>query len=399
VTWWRRLFSRRTLDDQLERELADHFERQVRDDVRAGMSEPEARRHAAYLFGGKEVVKEECRDVRGTQWVTDILRDARQAVRQMRKRPAETVVATLSLGLGIGATAAMFSLVDAVLLRRLPVASPDQLVLLGERTDTSETSSWSLSQFRSFAASPSLSGVCAFRPRLDFGINGDDGLNVATGQLLSGSCARTLGVRTQLGRFFTEEDDRASDSNLVAVISDGFWRRHFGADPNIVGRSLSLNGYVVSIVGVTWPDFSGLEPGRMIDVSLPIGTQSWSYPGRALANPNTRWLRVIGRLAPETPRVRAASELEARWAQFAVPGSAGPAPRRRFELLDGAQGLNDLRTQFSRPLRLLFGAAGLLLLLVCANLAGLTLARNRVRVTEVTASPWGQPAGESFDNC
>jgi hypothetical protein len=144
-----------------------------------------------------------------------------------------------------------------------------------------------------------------------------------------------------------------------------------------------LKGRAVTIVGVTPPEFLGLEAGRAIEISLPLSLQPWAMPGRLLASPTVRWLRLIGRLAPNSSRAQAEAELAERWAQVAPPstGSAGVA---RFELLDGAQGVSDLRTQLAHPLRLLFGAVGLLLLLACANLASLTLARNQARASEVT---------------
>lgn len=383
MNWWRRLVARGTLDRQLDREVADHIERQAQDYIRAGMSEGEARRRAALMFGALEAVKEDCRDARGTRWLLDAARDTRHAAKQMRKRPASAFVAVSSLGLSIGAIAAIFSLVDAVLLRPLPVVAPDHLVLLGERAGDRDILVWSVTQFRSFAQSHELAGVCAFRPRTDFSVTRNGEAQVAAGQLLSGGCYELLGLRAQVGRLFTDEDDQAGDARPVAVISDGFWRRQFGADPHIAGRSFELKGRAVTIVGVTPPEFLGLEAGRAIEISLPLSLQPWAMPGRLLASPTVRWLRLIGRLAPNSSRAQAEAELAERWAQVAPPstGSAGVA---RFELLDGAQGVSDLRTQLAHPLRLLFGAVGLLLLLACANLASLTLARNQARASEVT---------------
>jgi predicted permease len=386
VTWWRRLLTRSRLERQLDREVADHIERQVHDNIRAGLSEEEARRQAVLAFGAIEAVKEECRDARGTRWLLDAARDTRHAVRQMRKHPASVLVAALSLGLSIGAVAAIFSLVDAVLLRPLPVAAPERLVLLAERAGDHDTLSWSMSQFQSFAQSPSLTGVCAFRPRVDFSVTYEGRAEVAAGQLLSGGCYQVLGLKPQVGRLFTDDDERAGDARPVAVISDRFWRRQYGSDPNVVGRPLELRGRVVTIVGVTPPGFLGLEPGRTIEISLPLSLQPLALPIPMLSSPRAstvRWLRLIGRLAPDASRDRATAELRARWAQLVTPPANGAAANR-FELLDGAQGLSDLRTQFSHALRLLFGAVGLLLLLACANMASLTLARNQVRAGEVT---------------
>jgi len=381
MSWWRRLAARGRLERELHDELADHLERQTREYMDTGMSEADARRRAAAAFGGREAVKDACRDARGTRWIEDAVRDARYAVRSLRKQPVSAVAATLCLGLAIGATTAIFGLVDAVVLRPLPVSDPHRLVLLGERATDREMFSWSISQFQSFAQSPVLSGICAFRPRTDFSVSRDGQAETAAGQLLSGGCFRTLGIRPALGRLFDEEDDHFGDARPVAVISYRFWLRQFGGDPHVIGRSLDVRGLAVTITGVTPAGFDGLEPGRTVDVSVPLSLQPSVGQGRLLASPRVRWLRVIGRLSPGITRERAAAELEARWAHLVPPPATGPA--NRFMLLDGAQGLNDLRAQFSGPLGLVFAAVALLLLLACANLASLVLARNRSREHEV----------------
>jgi len=381
MTWWRRLVARGRLERELDSELADHVERQIREYMDAGMSEADARGRASLAFGSREAVKEACRDARGTRWIEDAVRDARYAVRSLRKQPVSAVAAALCLGLAIGATTAIFALVDAVLLRPLEVSDPHRLVLLGERAADHETFSWSITQFQSFAQSQMLSGICAFRPRTDFSVAREGQAEVAEGQLLSGGCFNTLGVRPALGRLFDDDDDRHGEARPVAVISYRFWLRHFGGDAHVIGRSLDVRGLAVTIVGVTPAGFDGLEPGRTVDVSLPLSLQPSIGSGRLLSSPRIRWLRLIGRLSPGITRERATAELEGRWKQL-LPAAA-TTPANRFMLLDGAQGLNDLRTQFSAPLGLLFAAVGLLLLLACANLASLVLARNRAREHEV----------------
>src|SRR5215510_15635266 len=146
MSWWRRLVERGRLERELDNELADHLERQTREYMDAGMSEAGARSRAAAAFGAREAVKDACRDARGTRWIEDGVRDARYAVRSLRKQPVSAVAATLCLGLAIGATTAIFGLVDAVLLRPLPVLDPHRLVLLGERGSDRQIFSWSVSQ-------------------------------------------------------------------------------------------------------------------------------------------------------------------------------------------------------------------------------------------------------------
>ena len=383
MNWWHRLLRRSTLDRQLEEEIADHIERQVHDYVRAGMSESEARRRAALMFGAAEAVKKKSAATRAAPAGCSMPRAAcvRAVVRCGSTRHPSRPPAS-PLGLSIRQSRP-FQLVDAVLLRPLPVAA-GTLVLLGEQAGDRQCSRGTS---RSFARSrkaraqrclriPAARGLQrhARRPR------GSRGRSTALRWVLPGCWAfgRSWDVsspaRTGTGR----------RHGPVAVISDAFWHRQFAADPHVVGRPLELKGRIVTIIGVTPPGFFGLEPGRAIEISLPLSLQPWAMPGRLLASPSVRWLRLIGRLAPDTTKDRAAAELASRWAHLGLPPLKGSPGRSRFVLLDGAQGNSDLRAQFARPLRVLFGAVGLLLVLACVNLASLTLARNQGRAGEVT---------------
>ena len=375
MTRWRRLLRRRLLESQLDAELRDHLDRHTADLVASGLTEAEARRQARLQLGGVESVKEECRDARGTRWMDETAADVRYAVRLLRKSPAFSAVAVLSLALSIGANLAVLSLVDAVLLKPLPVRSPGDLVLLGERSPEREVLSWSRDQFRVLGGSQMLTGLCAFRPQLDFGIAGRAAVELVPGQLVSGNCFDVLGLRTALGRGLMPEDDEAV--RPVTVIGYGFWQRYFGGDPAAVGRTIQLSGRAFTVVGVTARDFLGLEPGRTVDVTVPL-SHATLLMGRAIGSPNVRWFRLIGRLRRDVPRDRAAEDLERLWQQ-----TERRNPQGRFEMLSGAQGLNDLRRQFAVPLRILMAAVGLLLLVACANLASLMLARARSRTQEI----------------
>src|SRR4029453_5889763 len=209
MTLWRRLLRRGRLESQLDAELRDHLDQLTRDLIASGMTEADARRQALVEFGGVESIKEACRDARGTQWFHETVADARYAVRLLRKSPAFSVVAVLSLALSIGANLAVLSLVDAVLLKTLPVRSPGDLVLLGERSPEREILSWSREQFRVLGGSQMLTGLCAFRPQLVFGIAGPAAVELVPGQLVSGTCFDVLGLRTALGRGLIPEDDEA----------------------------------------------------------------------------------------------------------------------------------------------------------------------------------------------
>ena len=381
MTWWRRLLGKADLERQLDAELRDHVERLSADYVREGLSGTDARRRALLAFGSLEGVKEGCRDARGTRWVEEFVGDLRYAARLLRRHPTFSAVAILSLALGIGANAAIFSLVDAVLLKTLPVREPTGLVLLRERAGSRETFSWSVSQFHGFEQSETLAGLCAFRPRLDFNLMTAAGPESASGQLVSGSCFDVLGVPMALGRTLTSADD-IPEAQPVAIIGYDFWKRHFSADPAIVGRIVHLQERPFTIVGVTTERFLGLEAGRAVDVSIPLSFQPALGRAPLLASPNVRWLRLIGRLHPGVSRERAAADLERRRVQLAQSASRR-SEGARLDLLSGSQGLNDLREQFSLSLRLLMAAVGLLLLIVCVNLAGLMLAHARAREHEL----------------
>jgi hypothetical protein len=215
MTWWSRLFKRRQLERELDAELRDHFERQVADYIAAGMPDAEARRHARLAFGGDDQIKEQCRDARGTRWVDNIVQDLRYAWRMLAKSPVFTSVAVLSLALGIGANTAIFSIVNSLLLRSLPVHEPEQLVLLDHGSWTNPI--WE--QIRDRHAGM-FDGAAAFSSeRLDLSHGGQ--AEYVSGLWTSGDFFRVLGVPAILGRTFTIADDRrgGGPDGPVAVIS------------------------------------------------------------------------------------------------------------------------------------------------------------------------------------
>jgi predicted permease len=335
-------------------------------------------------LGNATLVQEITVAVWGWGWLERLGQDLGYAMRLLRKSLAFTITAVLSLAIGIGMNTAIFSLLDAVLLRNLPVHSPQDLVVLVEQFGSRESFSFSSPRFRALRENDTLAGLSAFRPwRFRTAIHGDPRL--ANGQLVSGNYFALLGVQARLGRTLTEGDDERLGSNSVAVLSYRYWQREFGSDTDVIGRRIEIQGYPFTVVGVAAPEFFGLEPGKEVDITVPLTMQPVVMPGTPLwSSPDARWLRLIGRRKPSVTLEQAQANLALRWGQLkaASPRHRG-APDSQLKVLPGGQGLYYLRRQFSLPLRILMAALAIVLLVACANLASLLLARATARQQEI----------------
>jgi putative ABC transport system permease protein len=390
---WEWLFRRRRAEDRLDAELRDHLERQAADYVRAGLSEDEARRRARVELGGLEPVKEACREVRSTRLLEDLEQDLRYGVRVLRKSPAFTAVAIVSLALGIGANTAIFTLVDSLILRALPVSEPGRLVRLKDGSWTNPI--WEQIRDRQHAI---LEGAAAFSDtRFDLAAGGE--VEPVDGFYASGSFFDVAGVPPMLGRAFTLDDDRrgGGESGPVAVISYGFWQRRYGGAADAVGRTLRLNGLPFTIVGVTPPSFFGPTVGRSFDVAVPIGmvdrVEHVSEGEGPLDGRSWWWLDILGRLKPgQTPEeaTRALRRVQPQIREATLP-EHWPAPRleeylrESLTLVPAANGFSVLRGAYAGPLLTLMVIVALVLLVACANLASLLLARASARSQELGA--------------
>ncbi len=384
MTLWQRLVGRDRVDREIDAELRDHVDRLTADYRRQGLTEVEARRRALAGFGGLEHAAESCRDVWYGRVADELLQDVRYGVRVLRKSPVFAGVAVLSLALGIGAITAIYSLVDVVLLKTLPVRAPGELVLLSQRVGTRDGFSFATDEFRRLGANDALAGLCAFRPWPGFRLTTAAGAELAMGQLVSGNCFDVLGMSPVLGRLLQAADDRGPGGPLVAVISYDFWQRHFSGDAGIVGRSFDLMGQPFTVVGVTPREFFGLEPGRAVDITVPLSVQPLLLPGTPLlTSTDARWLRLIGRPEAGVSREALRSALGRTWSLLETVRARPADQRPTLALLSGAQGLNDLRRTYSLPLRWLLAAVIVLLLVACVNLAGLLLARAKTRQQEI----------------
>ncbi len=389
MTLWQRLFGRRRLDEELDAELRDHLERRVADYRRDGVPEREAVRRASAEFGGLDQAREYCRDVRGTRWLEDLVTDLRYGLRMLAHSRTFTVVAVLSLALGIGANTAIFTLVNSLLLRALPVTAPDRLARIdGEWTNPI----WEQVQARQRQL---FAGATAWSfQRFDLSRGGQ--AQPIDGLWASGEFFDVLGVSTVLGRPFSAANDRRGGGadSTVAVISHAFWQRQFGGAADVIGRAVTLNRVPFTIIGVTPPEFLGPSIGRAFDVIVPLRSADVLESGGAarLDGRSMWWLDITARLRDGQSAEQATAALRAVQPQIrdATLPSDWPEAHLKEYLREGltvvpsAQGPSHMRSQFERPLVTMMVVVALVLLIACANIANLMLARASGRAHELT---------------
>jgi predicted permease len=375
----RALFRGSRVDRDDRDEMQAHLEYLAQEYIEQGLAPAEARMQALRDFGGLAQLEEASRDARGVRWVHDAIQDGRYALRLLRRTPGFTLAAVLTLALGLGANTAIFSLVDTVLLRTLPVRQPHELVFL-QTTGSSGLAGVPAFPFfeRVRDHASSFSGLAAYAAD-ELRVEVDGSVEQAYGQIASGSYFELLGLRPAIGRLFTADDERLDPP--VAVIGYGYWQRRFGGDPRAIGRSVTFGDRTYTIVGVTPPAFWGLTPGRQIELTLPI-TQARDM----LANVDAwGWYSAVGRLKSAALVQTAAAEVDAALQAFIADTNQPSARRERFSratLLSAAQGSDGLRQRFGRPLVALTAIAAGVLLIACVNIANLLLARGLTRSRE-----------------
>jgi predicted permease len=395
------LFGRRRFERDLQDEMDFHLamrEQKLRSMAGDGNAEASAKKE----FGNPTRTSEECREMRSFVFLETLWQDVRFGARLLRKTPVFTAIAIITLALGIGANTAIFSITYQVLLQLLPVPHPEELVVLRSpgpkqghvSSDGDDATSFSYPIYKDIRdrSGRVLSGVLA-RYAIPLSVSGLGNTERAAGELVSGNYFEVLGVRPAIGRIFGSQDETSVGANRVAILSFGYWTRHFGNDLSVLNKQITVNGTLLTVVGVSQPGFTGVQIGQQPDIFIPITMNQQMEPNsNVLESRDDHWVALLARIKPGLSRREAESALQAIFHPILEEDMVLEkiSPRRKDQFLarklildDGSHGRQITQAGTRGPLIMLSAMVGLVLIIACANLAGLLIARGEARQREI----------------
>jgi predicted permease len=409
-TWWRALAKRGLYESDMDTEMRFHIEAYadelLRNDASHKLTRTEALRVARLTFGTVDRTKEECREAQGVSMLENLMQDLRFAFRTMRRSPGFTAIAIVSLALGIGANTAIFTLINDLMLKSLPVHDPRGLVAIGKQTDGGAVDgiSGSIDMFpyefyqkvqqndEAFAGLTVYQSGGAMRATVRrSGVSGGPGS--AQMMFVSGSYFDVLGVPVTAGRLLEPADDNGPSSRPVVVVSDRYWRTSLGADPAVIGQTITVNSTPLTIVGVAGRDFYGERVETSpTDFWIPLGMHPAVTMRETMNGPGgLYWLQMMARLKPGVTHAQAQQWLTLQLQNYMIAREGDATPERKqeirksyVELLPGAEGVSQLRSRYEQPLTILMAVVAVVLLIACANLANFLLAKTLAREHEIS---------------
>jgi predicted permease len=382
---------RKKAEGRLDDELRSFIEMSAADKMRDGLPPAEARRLAILELGGIEQTKERVRSFRHGGALDDVGRDVKYAVRVFIKNPGFTAIVVMTLALGIGANTAIFSLLDALMLRWLPVRNPQELVQITRAASGPAGDAFSYPIVRVLDDQRDVFAAVAGFSSFSYDVGAPGSFTRVPGAIVTGSFYETLGLQPAIGRLLTRQDDEPG-APLVAVISHGYWERQHQRRGDVVGQAVRLNGVPFTVVGVSPRGFVGANVGSTADITVPVAALPRVSPSAApLLEPGNFWLRALARPMAGVSIPQTTARLNAVWPRIAdsVLAPHWPPARQKamaesvFQLIPGGTGYSYLRDLYRKPLLVLMGVVAVVLLIACANVASLLLARALVRRREI----------------